>query len=90
MTTEAKQVLIIWKNDKSVDLDLSSFSWTILAFLSKANLRDCECESVCPFYFPSPKAALHWIDNHRPDLVFYHLELTDMKPNCPFPYLLEK
>lgn len=90
MNKEAKVLYDIWKKDKSVDLDLHHFSWQILAFKSKANLRDCMPESICPYFFPSPKAALHWLDNNRPETFFFHLELTDFAPNCPFPYLLEK
>lgn len=90
MTIEAKRLLEVWKNDKSCDCDLSSFSWQILAFLSKKNLVDCYPESLCPFFFPSPKAAIHWIDDNRPEVLFYELVLTDFVPNCPFPYLLEK
>lgn len=92
MTTEQKQTKALfdeaWKR-QGVPMKCNDFSFEIRSYETPLNMWWHKYESPCKYTFPSVRAAQHWLNMYRPDILFYDVILVYQRANCPAPFALE-
>lgn len=91
MTQQQKVLYELWKDDSfcNFKLDIEKFSFMVLVYETKRDML-LGVHHQQGLYFPSVRAAVHYMDDIRPEVFFYEIIITDMPVNCPQPYFLEK